>query len=34
MMKKWLVENRWRFAKDHDPNILDIGDWDTSDNPK
>jgi hypothetical protein len=34
MMKKWLVENRWRFVKDHDPNILGIGDCDTSDNPK
>jgi hypothetical protein len=31
--KKWWIENQWRFVEGRDPNILGIGDCDTSDNP-
>lgn len=31
--KKWWIENRWRYVEGRDPNILGIGDCDTTDNP-
>jgi len=31
--KKWWIENRWMFVEGRDPNILGIGDCDTTDNP-
>jgi len=33
MAKKWWIENRWRYVEGRDPNILGIGDCDTTDNP-
>jgi hypothetical protein len=34
MAKKWWAENRWMYVEGHDPDILGIGDCDTSDNWK
>ena len=31
--KKWWMENRWMYVEGRDPNILGIGDCDTTDNP-
>jgi hypothetical protein len=32
--KKWWAEHRWLYVEGRDPNILGIGDCDTTDNPK
>jgi len=32
--KKWWAEYRWMYVEGRDPNILGIGDCDTSDNPQ